>query len=108
MGAGDVKLMAAVGAIVGPGNWLSIFLVTALLGGLAALVLVAWKKRVRATMNNVGVLVNEMARLRPPAKADSRLDVRSSESLRMPHGTVIAAGVVIFLASGWLYTPFSA
>src|SRR5206468_6742745 len=36
MGAGDVKLMAAVGALVGPGNWFEIFIATALLGGAAA------------------------------------------------------------------------
>src|ERR1700691_2392518 len=29
MGAGDVKLMAAVGAIVGPASWMSVFFATA-------------------------------------------------------------------------------
>ena len=36
MGAGDAKLMAAVGAIFGPGNWIMLFMVTAVLGGVAA------------------------------------------------------------------------
>src|SRR5690242_7456703 len=45
MGAGDVKLMAAVGAIAGPWNWFAIFVATALLGGVAALVFVGFKRR---------------------------------------------------------------
>src|SRR6476646_2522394 len=49
MGAGDVKLMAAVGSIAGPQNWLVIFVVTALLGGLVALVVVLSKKRLSET-----------------------------------------------------------
>src|ERR1051326_9399639 len=40
MGAGDVKLIAAVGAILAsPAGWFRLFLVTALIGGVFALVL---------------------------------------------------------------------
>ena len=41
MGAGDVKLMAAVGAIAGPGHWLGIFLATAVIGGVVSLLVMA-------------------------------------------------------------------
>ena len=33
MGAGDVKLMAALGAIIGPENWVAVFLASAVAGG---------------------------------------------------------------------------
>src|SRR5258706_4003267 len=46
MGAGDVKLMAAVGAIVGPANWLGILVLTSLMSGVAALVLVTAQGRI--------------------------------------------------------------
>ena len=36
VGGGDLKLMAAVGAIAGPSHWFSIFIGSALLGGLMA------------------------------------------------------------------------
>src|SRR5215831_17994976 len=36
MGAGDVKLMMAVGAIVGPGTWFGILIFTGILGGVVA------------------------------------------------------------------------
>ena len=42
MGAGDVKLMAAVGAILGPADVFTAFLYSALIGGLYALV-VLWR-----------------------------------------------------------------
>src|SRR4051794_23025176 len=36
MGAGDVKLMGAVGSMAGPSAWFAIFLATAIAGGLMA------------------------------------------------------------------------
>src|SRR5437773_4390353 len=45
MGAGDVKLMAAVGAVVGWVNWFSIFLITAIAGGVLAVIFSILKKR---------------------------------------------------------------
>src|SRR5215469_18279561 len=60
MGAGDVKLMAAVGAMVGWQDWLAIFLITALLGGAASIALVTARGRVRKTLWNVGFVLSEM------------------------------------------------
>ena len=42
MGAGDVKLFAAVGAFAGPQAVVVVFVCTALLGGVAALALALW------------------------------------------------------------------
>src|ERR1035438_9905139 len=56
MGAGDVKLMAAVGAIAGGPDWFGIFIVTAIIGGIMALILVAVRKRVKSTFWNVGFI----------------------------------------------------
>jgi prepilin peptidase CpaA len=99
MGAGDVKLMAAVGAIAGPENWLYIFVVTALLGGLVSLVLVFWKKRLRHTLANVLTLVGELAHGRIPGKTEPELDVHDARALRLPHGCVIALGCAAFLVA---------
>ena len=57
MGAGDVKLMAAIGAIVGPGNWLVIFIATALIGGVLAVCLSAIKGRLYEVLFNVSFMV---------------------------------------------------
>lgn len=49
-GAGDVKLMAAVGAIVGPSLAFKAFLFTALAGGVLAVVVAMWRRRLSATV----------------------------------------------------------
>ena len=100
MGAGDVKLMAAVGAIAGPVNWLYIFLFTALLGGVISLVYVVSRKRFHQTFLNMSVVVTELAHIRMPATREASLDVHHSEALRLPHGAVIALGAIAFIAFG--------
>src|SRR6266478_2850895 len=52
MGAGDAKLMAAVGSIVGWQNWIMLFIVTAILGGVSAIVVLLFAGRVRKTFWN--------------------------------------------------------
>ena len=104
MGAGDVKLMGAVGAIVGRWqNWMGIFIVTAVIGGAAALALSISRGRLRRTLWNVRYLLNEMVHGRAPYVRHEELDVRSSKALRLPHGAVIFAGIVIFLAMAQKY-----
>ena len=98
MGAGDAKLMAAVGAIVGWRDWFGIFLITAIIGGLMALILVVTHGRVKKTMWNLSFIVSEMKSLRPAYLAKEELDVRSPKALGLPHGAVIAVSTVFFLA----------
>jgi prepilin peptidase CpaA len=97
VGAGDVKLMAAVGSIAGPKAWIAIFLVTAIAGGVIALVLIAVKGRIGRTLRNVGILLTELAHLRAPHRAEPELDVSSDRSLRLPHGCTIAVGTLLVL-----------
>jgi prepilin peptidase CpaA len=97
VGGGDVKLMAAVGAIAGPANWLGIMLITAIFGGIAAIVLVAFKQRVRRTLENIWVILTSLARGKTPFKNNPQLDVRNEQSVRLPHAVVIAFGTIAFL-----------
>ncbi len=97
MGAGDVKLMAAVGAIAGPGNWLRIFIATALLGGLLSVLLVGFKKRFHETWWNVVLILSELMHGRRPSEANASLDIRDRDAVGMPHGAVVAIGAFAFL-----------
>jgi len=97
MGAGDVKLMAAVGALVGPLHWLGIFLATGILGGVVAVLLILGRKRFHQTLFNLAVIGFELCHFRAPAARDEHVDVRSSKGLRLPHGAVIAGGCLAYL-----------
>jgi prepilin peptidase CpaA len=97
MGAGDVKLMAAIGAMVGWQDWFGIFIVTAIIGGFASMVLMALRGRVKKTLWNVGFVLSEMKSGRAAYLSNEELDVRSSKAIGLPHGAVIAAGTVVFL-----------
>jgi prepilin peptidase CpaA len=50
MGAGDVKLLAAIGALLGPQPLVLIFVFTGLLGGIVALATIAWRKTWNASL----------------------------------------------------------
>ncbi len=52
MGAGDVKLLAMVGAFVGAGQILTVGLVTLVAGGVLALVFAAWQRNLRRLVAN--------------------------------------------------------
>jgi len=98
VGGGDVKLMAAVGSLAGPKSWIAIFLITAIVGGAIALVLVAVKGRTGRTLRNVGILLTELSHFRAPYRVEQELDVSSDKGLRLPHGVTIAAGTLLYLA----------
>lgn len=98
MGAGDVKLMAAVGALVGWERWFGIFFVTALIGGIMALILVLSRGRLKKTLFNVSFILSEMKSLRPAYLANEELDVKNKKALGLPHGAVIAVSTIFYLA----------
>ena len=105
MGAGDVKLMAAVGALMGPANWFAIFLLSNILGGAAAVLLLLSRGRLWGTLCNLGYMLNELAHLRPPYMRREELDLKSPKAVTMPHGVAIALGSLSFLVGAWIWAP---
>jgi len=105
MGAGDVKLMAAVGAAAGWQNWLGILVLTSIAGAVAGLLLVAFKGRLRRTLSNLGLIISSLGRGRAPYKESPELDVGSEKAMRLPHGALIAIGTLGFLAAALRWAP---
>ena len=97
MGGGDVKLMAAVGAIAGPMNWFRIFVLTLVFGAAAAIVLLLAKGRVKRTFQNIGMILKSLASGHAPYKKNPELDVRDDRAARLPHAVTIACATLVFL-----------
>jgi prepilin peptidase CpaA len=87
-GAGDVKLMAASGAIVGPGLVFRAFLFTAIAGGLLAIVVAIKRRRLTATLAGTGRLVAGSAETRELLRA-------APATSRFAYGPAIAAGTIV-------------
>ena len=98
MGAGDVKLMLALGAIAGPAHWFDIFVASALIGALLGIILALARRRFTHTLLNLQHIIRELWHLRAPHDAAPQLDVRNPYALRLPHGVSIALGCLAVLA----------
>ncbi len=97
MGAGDVKLFGAVGALVGPTALIWVFISTGLLGGVAAVALATMRGRLGQTLERTGLLMVNFGRLRwQELRRASSLEAPGA--LRLPYGAVIAGGTLVFLA----------
>ena len=105
MGAGDVKLMAAVGAAAGWQNWLGIFVFTAVIGGAAAVVLAVSKGRVRRTFQNMWLLLASLRQGRAPFRDNPELEVGSVRALLLTHAVLIACGTLVFLGIALRWAP---
>ena len=87
-GAGDVKLMAAFGAIVGPGLVIKAFLFTAIAGGVLAIVVAIRRRRLSATLAGTGRLVAGSPETRELLRA-------APAASRFAYGPAIAAGTIV-------------
>ena len=104
MGAGDVKLMAFLGAAAG---WrqLGILFLTAILGGIVGVLLVLTRGRLRKTFANIASIFSSLGLGQAPYKDNPELDVRSSQGLRLPHAVMIACGALGFLVVAAIWAP---
>jgi prepilin peptidase CpaA len=87
-GAGDVKLFAAAGSILGAEQVVPAFLLTAIAGGVLA-VLIAWRRgRLMRTFSLTARLFGRSAK--------ARTDIESTGELnKFPYGPAIAVGCVL-------------
>ena len=100
MGGGDVKLMAAVGAFTGPQPWLSIFAITAVVGGVLAVVTLLARGGLVRALSNVATIMGSLFHFRAPHQNHPELDVAHASARTLPHGAAIAIGVLIYFV--WL------
>lgn len=98
MGAGDVKLLAGVGAWVGSTVTLYAFCLSAVVGGAIALGMVLYRKSWARHKNNFLMIVHEMATVRDPNQLAAIAAERKSSMLLLPYGIPIAIGTILYFA----------
>lgn len=89
MGAGDVKLFAAIGAWIGPAQLLIALVLTALVGGAMALGSVAWGGFLGKFFRQAGEMVSGLK------QEHGEVVLKSSQPRYIPYGPAIAVGTLM-------------
>lgn len=95
MGAGDVKLIMAVGCLAGLSHVAYLLVLTALCGGAMAVVMALARGRLMETFTNVGALAAHHSHegLQPHPE----LNLSNAQTLRLPYALAIAGGSLLTL-----------
>jgi len=98
LGAGDVKLMAALGTWVGAAAVINVALFGALAGGVLAVVVAAWHGYLRRAFRNLRTLFTYwwLTGVKPLPE----LTLDAGQGLRLPYALPIMAGLVVTLWQG--------
>lgn len=96
MAAGDVKMMATVGAFTGPAVAFHIAVIAWCAGGVMALAIILFRGRLRLALANVrGIFRRAMLRL--PSGSETVTESAGS----LPYGVAIAAGTIYVVMSAY-------
>ena len=98
MGAGDVKLLAGVGAWVGGTTTFYAFCVSAIIGGVIALVMVIVSGKAGRHRAQFLAILGEMMVVRSPTQLAETAAQRKSSMMLLPYGIPIAIGTIVYFA----------
>ncbi|WP_430229522.1 A24 family peptidase [Nitrosomonas communis] len=98
MGAGDIKLMAMIGAFVGPTSMLPITLYILLAGGILALSVVLLRGKLFRLLENLKIMLL-MHFAGSSNTSFSRSRTLPESTGKLPYGVAIAAGTVVYLVT---------
>jgi prepilin peptidase CpaA len=107
MGAGDVKLMAAIGVWLGPLLTLRAFCVGAILAGAIAVTMIILGRRLWQAYANLGLIMTKLNSWKKAFSDFGSVQVLKSTSQLLPYGVPLSIGtlVVVFSrgASWWTF-----
>ena len=99
LGAGDWKLVGALGAWLGPSRLVAVLILAIFAAGIMAVLLVVWRRRVWRTLHNIGHMLAVLFTLHLPGP---ELSLDNPESAKVPFGVAVALAVVFYVGSeGW-------
>ena len=96
LGAGDWKLVGALGAFLGPQRLLLVLLGTFLVNGIMAVALIIWKRRVRQTLRNLVSMTGSLLMFHIPGP---EVSLDNPDSLKIPFGVGMAITVFAYTVS---------
>src|SRR5690606_35662753 len=98
LGGGDVKLLAAVGAFLGPGRLIMALLAAGVAGGVLAVAVALRRGVLLPALLGTGGLLRRWATL---GRAGERRTLASPGAIPVPYGVASAVGAVV----GWFLSP---
>jgi prepilin peptidase CpaA len=103
MGAGDVKLLAGVGAWVGGFTTIYAFAISAIVGGIIAVLMVVYRRKWFKHKSQFWMICNEILTVKDPEKLAAIAAERKPTMMLLPYGIPIAIGTIAyFFAAGML------
>jgi prepilin peptidase CpaA len=99
MGAGDVKLLAGVGAWVWGTATLYAFAVSAVVGGVIAVLMVVLRRRWFKHQSQFWMICNEILTVKDPEKLAAIAAERKPTMMLLPYGIPIAIGTIAYFAA---------
>jgi prepilin peptidase CpaA len=97
MGAGDVKLMAGLGAWIGPWFTLWAFVATSLMGTAMAVAMMLHSGKLYQHLGMIQTIGREVLTLKSPTALAERAAIRKPTMVLLPYGIPIAAGTIAYL-----------
>ncbi|MGH9498479.1 MAG: A24 family peptidase [Terriglobales bacterium] len=95
LGAGDWKMVGALGAFLGPAHLIAVLFATMLVAGFMALVLVIWKRRMGQTLRNIAHMFGAVFSFRSPGP---EVSLDNPDALKVPFGVAAAIAVLLHTA----------
>ena len=96
MGAGDVKLMAGIGAWVYVEHTLWAFVYTAIIGAVLAILMVLWRGAWKKHSNQFFMILTEIMTIKDPDELSKIAKERKPSMFLLPYGIPIAIGTIVY------------
>lgn len=98
MGAGDVKLLAGIGAWMHSTHTLWAFVFTAIVGAIMAVCMVGYKRAWGKHYSQFFMILQEIKAVKDPTKLAEIAAERKSSMFLLPYGIPMAVGTIIYFA----------
>lgn len=98
MGAGDVKLLAGIGAWMHGTHTAYAFVISAFVGAILAVLMVLYRKGWDKHSGQFWMIINEIMTVKSPEKLSEIAAERKSSMMLLPYGIPIAIGTIVYFA----------